>query len=34
MNHFGAWRWAGMLGLILLLVAAGRIAASIQKEPE
>ena len=34
MNHFGAWRWAGMLGVILLLVAAGRIAASIQKEPE
>ncbi len=32
MEHFGAWRWAGMLGFIILVVAAGRIAASIQKE--
>ena len=32
MNHFGAWRWAGMLGFIILVVAVGRVVASVQKE--
>ena len=34
MEHFGAWRWAGMIGFVILVVAAGRVAASIQKDVE
>ena len=34
MEHFGACRWAGMIGFVILVVAAGRVAASIQKEVE
>jgi membrane protein DedA with SNARE-associated domain len=30
--HFGVWRWAGVLGMIVFMVAAGRFASRIWKE--
>jgi membrane protein DedA with SNARE-associated domain len=32
MAHFGAWRWAGVVGLIVAMVVAGRFATRILKD--
>jgi membrane protein DedA with SNARE-associated domain len=31
MAHFGAWRWAGVLGVVVFVVAAGRLAALLRR---
>ncbi len=33
MDHFGVWRWAGAVGLIVFLVVAGRIAKRLHQPP-
>ncbi|KAA8389517.1 hypothetical protein FOH24_08185 [Acetobacter tropicalis] len=30
--HLGAWRWAGILGFVLVIIIMGRIAARMQKQ--
>lgn len=31
-DHFGAWRWLGMAGFLILVVVAGRVVAGMQKD--
>lgn len=30
--HLGAWRWAGILGFVLIIIIMGRVAARMQKQ--
>lgn len=31
MDHFGVWRWAGAVGLIIFLIVAGRVAGRVSR---
>lgn len=32
MSHYGAWRWAGIAGFLVVVVVAGRVVARIRKD--